>query len=102
MGARKGKQKEKRRKGRREGEYKRGEGEERWNAVVEDNVEEIYKWYITFYNLLVLNKMSRNLTLMGMRINPDRIRFSSLADIAPNMKAYTSRNRVGVRRLTGL
>jgi len=27
---------------------------------------------------------------------------SRLADIAPNMKAYTSRNRVGVRRLTGL
>ena len=99
MGARKGERKEKGRKG-REGEYKRGI-QERWNAVVEDNVEEIYNWYITFYNLLVLNKMSRNLTLMGM-LDPDRIRFSRLADIAPNMKAYTSRNRVGVRRLTGL
>jgi len=87
--------------GKKRRKIQRGEGEERWNAVVEDNVEEIYKWYITFYNLLVLNKMSRNLTLMGM-LNPDRIRYSRLADIAPNMKAYTSRNRVGVRRLTGL
>jgi len=69
------------------------------DAVIEDIVEE---WYSAFYNLLVLNKMSRNLTLIGMLTNPDRIRFSSLADIAPNMKAYTSRNRVGVRRLTGL
>ena len=41
------------------------------DAVVEDIIEEIYKWYSAFYNLLVLNKMSRNMTLIGMLTNPD-------------------------------
>ena len=39
---------------------------------------------------------------MGILINSVVIRFNRLADIEPNMKAYTIRNRAGVRRLTGL
>ena len=39
---------------------------------------------------------------MVILTNPVPIRFSKLADIEPNMKAYTIRNRAGERRLTGL
>ena len=49
-----------------------------------------------------MNIMSRKITLMGILINPVAIRSNRLADIEPNMKAYTIRNRAGVRRLTGL
>ena len=52
--------------------------------------------------LLVLNITSRKMTSMLMLINPVEIKVSRLADIEPNMKAYTIRNRAGVRRLTGL
>ena len=42
------------------------------------------------------------MTSMVILTNPAEIRFSKLADIEPNMKAYTIRNRAGERRLTGL
>ena len=52
--------------------------------------------------LLVLNITSRKRTSMLMLTIPLLIRFSRIADIEPNMKAYTIRNRAGERRLTGL
>ena len=46
--------------------------------------------------------MSRKMTSIVILINPVLIRLSRIADIEPNMKAYTIRNRAGERRLTGL
>ena len=46
--------------------------------------------------------MSKKITLMVILIDPVTIRLSKLADIEPNMKAYTIRNRAGEKRLTGL